>query len=80
MVDVTGIGNSLYSDLPLVQAVNFLQTKAGAIIGLFNQYAFAGVAHSIHSSIQMEAWGVEVSGIQEIQSTWQAMVDHHRQS
>ena len=60
-VDVTGVGNSLLSDLPLVQAASLIQTKRGPIIGLFNQYAYTGEGRSIHSSIQMEAWGVEVS-------------------
>ena len=60
-VDVTGVGDAAMNDLPLVQAASLIQTKTGPIIGLFNQYAYTGKGRSIHSSLQMESWGVEVN-------------------
>jgi hypothetical protein len=60
-VDVTGIGDAAMNDLPIVQAASLIHTKIGPIIGLFNQYAYTGKGRSIHSSLQMESWGVEVN-------------------
>jgi hypothetical protein len=47
-------------ELPIVQAASLIQTKSGPIIGIFNQYAYTGKGRTIHSSLQMESWGVEV--------------------
>jgi hypothetical protein len=59
-VDVSGVGDGALNDLEIVQGASLIQTNQGPIIGLFCQYAFTGKGRSIHSSIQMESWGIEV--------------------
>ena len=59
-VDVSGVGDGALKDLEIVQGASLIQTNLGPIIGLFNQYVYTGKGCSIHSLIQVEAWGIEV--------------------
>ena len=60
-LDLTGVHNHQVTDLRIVVHAGVLPTQKGPIIGIFNQYArLPGQDTSIHSSLQMEAWGCKV--------------------
>ena len=59
--DVQGVGDASVPDLPIVLGAALVEnTNRGPIIGLFPQYAYYGKGRTIHSAIQMEAFGLDV--------------------
>ena len=55
-VDVTGINNHELNALKIVDAAAKVMSLRGPILGIFCQYAYHGVQHSIHSSGHFEAY------------------------
>jgi hypothetical protein len=53
-VDVTGIDNHEMTDLQIVDTASWAMSNRGPVILIFNQYAYHGLGHSIHSAIQLE--------------------------
>ena len=64
-VDVAGIDNHTCSDMPVATAASVITTlNRGPCIGIFNQHAWneeGEAGHTIHSPLQLEAFGHEVS-------------------
>jgi hypothetical protein len=59
--DVQGVGDASVTDLPIVLGASLVEnTNRGPIIGLFPQYAYYGKGRTIHSAVQMEAFGLDV--------------------
>jgi hypothetical protein len=59
--DVQGVADASVTDLPIVLGASLVeQTNRGPIIGLFPQYAYLGKGRTIHSAVQMEAFGLDV--------------------
>ena len=56
-VDVTGIAGAKVSNVPLKTVAGVIQTTSGPIIGIFHNYAHHGEGHTIHSPLQLEAFG-----------------------
>ena len=59
-VDVHGIKDTKCTALPVGTGAAKITTTSGPIIGLFHQYAWYGKGATIHSPVQMEAFGQEV--------------------
>ena len=59
-VDVTGIDNHQVTDIPIITAGGVVTTQRGEVILIMNQYAHMPQACTIHSSAQMEAFGIQV--------------------
>ena len=59
--DVHGIANSEVQNAPLSTVAGVIESTTGPIIGIFHQYAHYGKGHTIHSPLQMEAFGIEIS-------------------
>ena len=57
---IQGIDNHKVHDLNLVQAAGLVKTTTGPVVVILNQYANIGKGKSIHSKIQMEAYGLDV--------------------
>jgi hypothetical protein len=55
--NVTGIGDSALTNLPLVTAAGFVETHRGPAIIILHQYAHYGKGHTIHSAGQLRAFG-----------------------
>ena len=60
-IEVTGVGGLKLPDLSTVTAVAKLKSTKGWVIGEFHNYAYTGTGKSIHSSMQMEAFGLDVN-------------------
>ena len=64
MVDVVGINNNTCPDMPVVTAPSVITTlNRGPCIVIFHQHAWnedGGTGHTIHSPLQLEAFGHEV--------------------
>ena len=58
--DVIGMNNSKVLQAPIGTGCMKINTLQGPIIGIFNQYATGGKGHTIHSALQMEAFGLMV--------------------
>jgi len=59
--DVQGVADNSVTDLPIVLGASLVEkTNRGPIIGLFPQYAYYGKGRTIHSAVQMEAFGLDV--------------------
>ena len=58
--DVKGIAGAEVNDVPLSTVAGVIDTSGGRIIGIFHQYAHYGKGHTIHSPLQMEAFGLQV--------------------
>ena len=58
--DVKGIGDEPLTALKIVTGASLINTTKGPIIGIFPQYAALEKGSSIHSSRQMENWGIDV--------------------
>ena len=51
--DITGLaGDQSLSGLPLCTVAGLIHTQKGPIIGIFNQYAYSGRGHTVHSAIK----------------------------
>ena len=62
VVNVQGICDHQVTDLKIVSAGGMVDSQHGPVIAIFHQYAHMGSGKSIHSSIQLEAFGLEVNG------------------
>ena len=60
-VNVQGISEHQVTDLKIVSAGGIVQTQKGPVIAIFNQYAHIGTGKTIHSSIQLEEFGLKVN-------------------
>ena len=54
------MNNSLVNQAPIGTGALKIITTNGPIIGIFHQYATGGKGHTIHSALQMEAYGLKV--------------------
>ena len=61
VVNVQGIHDHQVTDLKIVSAGGMVDSQHGPVIAIFHQYANMGSGKSIHSSIQLEAFGLEVN-------------------
>ena len=61
VVNVQGIRDHQVTDLKIVSAGGVVDSQHGPVIAIFHQYAHMGSGKSIHSSIQLEAFGLEVN-------------------
>ena len=59
-VDIQGIDNHRVNDIPIVTAAGVVDTQKGPLVLIMNQYAGISSGQTIHSSVQLEAHGVEV--------------------
>jgi hypothetical protein len=62
-VNISGIGNTNLTNLPLCTVAGLIKTTAGPIVGIFNQYAHLGTGHTIHSCNQMRSYGAIVDDV-----------------
>ena len=60
-VNVQGISEHRVTDLKIVTAGGVVQTQRGPVIAIFNQYAHISMGKTIHSSVQLEEFGLEVN-------------------
>ena len=61
VVNVQGISVHQVTDLKIVMAGGVVQTQRGPVIVILNQYAHIGTGKTIHSSVQLEEFGLEVN-------------------
>ena len=54
------MNNSKVFQAPIGTGCMKINTCQGPIIGIFNQYATGGKGHTIHSALQMEAFGLTI--------------------
>ena len=59
-VNVQGVSDNQVTDLKIVTAAGVVQTQHGPVIAIFHQYAHLGTGKTIHSSFQLEEFGLEV--------------------
>jgi len=60
-VSVQGVSNHQVNDLKIVTAGGVVTSQHGPVIAIFNQYAHIGTGKTIHSSLQMEEFGLDVN-------------------
>jgi hypothetical protein len=60
VVTVTGIDGHQMPNLEICTVGSVIDTQHGLVIGIMNQYAYCGQGNTIHSSIQMESYGVNI--------------------
>ena len=61
--NVTGIGDSALTNLPLVTTAGLVETYHGPAIIILHQYAHYGKGHTIHSAGQLHAFGNLYQGV-----------------
>ena len=59
-VDISGIDNHQMTNLKIVTAGGVVPTQRGDVVGIFHQYASVPQGRSIHSSVQLESFGIKV--------------------
>ena len=59
-VDVSGIDNHQMTHLPIVTAGGVASSQRGEVLVIFNQYAHVPSGRTIHSSTQLESFGLTV--------------------
>ena len=59
-VNVQGVSDHQVTDLKIVTAGGVVQMQHGPVIAIFHQYAHLGTGKTIHSSIQLEEFGLQV--------------------
>ena len=59
-VSITGLDNHQVNDLPLCTGAAYTMSHKGPIIIIMHQYAYIGQSKTIHASIQMEAYKIQV--------------------
>ena len=60
MADVAGIEDHTITNLRIGTVAGLIQTQRGPFIGIMHQYAIYGKGKSIHSSPQLEHYGIKV--------------------
>jgi len=75
-VNIEGIDDHVMERRPIITAGATVKSNRGPVILIMNQYAHAGKGHTIHSSPQMEYYGLsvdeksrKVGGLQRISTT-----------
>ena len=59
--DVQGVADLKVRSLDIILGASLVEkTNRGPVIGLFPQYAYYGEGNTIHSALQMEAFGLQV--------------------
>ena len=58
-VNVQGVSDHQVTDLKIVIAGSVVQSQHGPVIAIFHQYAHLGTGKTIHSSIQLEEFGLD---------------------
>ena len=58
--DVKGIAGTEVNDVPLCTVASVIETSGGKTVDIFNQYTHYGKGNTIHSPLQMEAFGLQV--------------------
>ncbi len=61
--DINGIAKNTLKNLPIVTGVALIMSKTTPVIGIFLQYAAYGEGCSIHSALQLRAFGADVNDI-----------------
>ena len=61
--DVTGIAQNEILDLPISTCAAYIPTLTDPIIGIFHQYAALGKGRTIHSALQLRAFGIDVNDV-----------------
>ena len=59
-VNVQGVSDHQVTDLKIVTAGGVVQTQHGPVIAIFHQYAHLGTGKTIHLSVQLEEFGLQV--------------------
>ena len=59
-VNVQGVSDHQVTDLKIVTAGGIVPTQHGPVIAIFHQYAHLGTGKTIHSSVQLEEFGLQV--------------------
>ena len=59
-VNVQGVSDHQVTDLKIVTAGGVVPTQHGPVIAIFHQYAHLGTGKTIHSSVQLEEFGLQV--------------------
>ena len=59
-VNVQGVSDHKVTDLKIVTAGGIVQMQHGPVIAIFHQYAHLGTGKTIHLSIQLEEFGLQV--------------------
>jgi len=59
-VDISGIDNHQMTNLKIVTAGGVVPTQRGEVLGIFHQYASVPQGRTIHSSVQLESFGIKV--------------------
>ena len=59
-INVQAVSDHQVTDLKIVTAGSVVQTQHGPAIAIFHQYAHLGTGKTIHSSIQLEEFGLQV--------------------
>ena len=60
LIDVSGIGGHNVKNLEIVTAGGVVKSQRGEVIAILNQYALLGMGCTIHSSIQLEHYKIQV--------------------
>jgi len=60
-VDIASIAGAELGEILPGIAAGLIQTTDGPVVAEFHNYAHYGKGSSIHSSIQIEAWGAQVN-------------------
>ena len=60
-VNVQGISDHQLTDLKIVSCGGVTETQHGPVIAIFHQYAHVGKGKTIHASIQLEAFNLDVN-------------------
>ena len=58
--DIVGMNDNVVNQAPIGTGCLKITTNQGPIIAIFHQYALGGKGHTIHSALQMEAFGLVV--------------------
>ena len=58
--DIVGINNSIVKQAPVGTGCLKINTNQGPVIAVFHQYALGGKGRTIHSALQIEAFGLVV--------------------
>ena len=59
-VNVRGVSDHQVTDVKIVTAGGIVQTQHGPVLAIFHQYAHLGTGKTIHSSIQLKEFGLQV--------------------
>ena len=59
-VNVQGVSDHQVTDLKIVTAGSIVPTQHGLVIAIFHQYAHLGTGKTIHSSVQLKEFGLQV--------------------